>query len=202
VNDVVLAGVAGGFRDLLAHRGQPVAGRTVRNLVPVSLRPAGDGRAGNHISALLGHLPVGLADPVDRLRAIAARVEHGKQSNEAAVGALLLSLVDRAVPAAVQDVAVATAGRALPAWFFDTLTTNVPGPQYPVHLMGRRVRAMFPIIPVAGHTAITTGIFSYDGTLDVAVTGDADVAGDVRVLAEGIRRAIGELAERAAAGHA
>ena len=79
----------------------------------------------------------------------------------------------------------------------DTLTTNVPGPQFPVYLCGRRVLAMYPLIPVAGHTCITTGIFSYDGMLNIGVTGDADQAGDVEVLARGISRAAAELAERA-----
>jgi WS/DGAT/MGAT family acyltransferase len=194
VNDVVLACVTGGFRDLLRHRGAPVRGRVVRNLVPVSLRPHGDAGAGNQVSALLGHLPVGIDDPVDRLRAVASGVDHGQQAREPALAALLLGIVDHVVPAAVQDVAIATAGRTLPAWFFDTLTTNVPGPQFPVHVCRRRVRAMFPIIPVAGHTCITTGIFSYDGMLDVGVSGDADRAADVGVLARGIRRAADELA--------
>jgi WS/DGAT/MGAT family acyltransferase len=197
VNDVVLACVTGGFRDLLGHRGVPVHGRVVRNLVPVSLRPRGDAGAGNRLSALLGHLPVGLVDPVERLRAVASGVDHSQQAREPAFAALLLGIVDHVVPAAVQDVAVATAGRTLPAWFFDTLTTNVPGPQFPVHVCRRRVRAMFPIIPVAGHTCITTGIFSYDGALDVGVSGDADRAGDIDVLARGIRRAADELAARA-----
>ena len=194
VNDVVLASVAGGFRDLLVHRGEPVDGQVVRNLVPVSVRPAGDDGAGNHISALLGHLPVGVADPVQRLRAVQAAVDHGRAAGEPVLASLLLGVVDRTVPSALQDVAVATVGRTVPAWFFDTLTTNVPGPQYPVYLAGRRVRAMFPIIPVAGHTAITTGIFSYDGALDIGVSGDADAAGDVYVLARGIHRAVSELA--------
>lgn len=194
VNDVVLACVTGGFRDLLGHRGAPGRGQVVRNLVPVSLRPRGDAGTGNQVSALLGHLPVGLDDPVERLRAVASGVDHGQHAREPALAALLLGIVDHLVPAAVQDVAVATAGRTLPAWFFDTLTTNVPGPQFPLHVAGRRVRAMFPIIPVAGHTCITTGIFSYDGALDIGVSGDADRAGDIDVLAHGIRRAADELA--------
>jgi diacylglycerol O-acyltransferase / wax synthase len=197
VNDVVLACVAGGFRDLLVHRGEPVDGRVVRNLVPVSMRPPGDDSSENRISGMLGHLPVGVADPVDRLATVRAGVAHGREVGTPVIAAALLGLVDRAVPAAVQDVAVAAVGRTAPAWFIDTLTTNVPGPQFPVYLCGWRVLAMYPLIPVAGHTCITTGIFSYDGTLNIGVTGDADEAGDVAVLARGISCAATELAERA-----
>ena len=200
VNDIVLACVAGGFRDLLIHRGEPVDGRLVRNLVPVSTRPPGDDSAQNRVTAVLGHLPVGIADPVERLAAVRAGVAHGREVGTPAMASALLGLVDRAVPAAVQDVTVAAVGRTAPAWFMDTLTTNVPGPQFPVFVCGRRVRAMYPLIPVAGHTCITTGIFSYDGTLNFGVTGDADQAGDVEVLARGIRNASAELAQHAGSG--
>jgi WS/DGAT/MGAT family acyltransferase len=198
VNDIVLACVAGGFRDLLIHRGEPVDGRLVRNLVPVSTRTPGDDTPQNRITGLLGHLPVGIADPVDRLAAVQAGVAHGREAGTPAMASALLELVDRTVPAAVQDVTVSAVGRTAPAWFMDTLTTNVPGPQFPVYVCGRRVRAMYPLIPVAGHTCITTGIFSYDGTINVGVTGDAERAGDVDVLARGIRHASTELAQRAA----
>ncbi len=198
VNEVVLALVSTGFRDLLVARGEPVRGRIVRNLVPVSMRPPGDGSAHNKVSAMLGNLPVGVVDPVERLHAARHEVAHGREAGTPLLGSLLLDLVDRTVPAGVQGVAVASAGRFAPAWFIDTVTTNVPGPQFPVYLCGRRVAAMYPLIPVAGHTCITTGIFSYDGTLNIGVTGDADQAGDVDVLARGIARAADELMERAA----
>ncbi len=197
VNDVVLACVTGGFRDLLLSRGEQVEGRFVRNLVPVSMRPPGDDRAQNRLSGMLGNLPVGIADPGDRLAAVRAGVAHGRGAGTPALASALLGLVDRTVPATVQDLAVGAVGRTAPAWFMDTLTTNVPGPQFPVYLCGRPVLAMYPLIPVAGHTCITTGIFSYDGTLNIGVTGDADQAGDIDVLAGGISRASAELAELA-----
>jgi hypothetical protein len=169
----------------------------VRNLVPVSLRAPGDDLSTNQLGALMASLPVGVADPVVRLQRVAAAVRHGRASGEPLLASALLGLADRTVPSMVQDPAMATLGRVLPAWFMDTLTTNVPGPQFRVHLMGRSVSAMYPIIPVAGHTAITTGIFSYAGTLNVGVTGDGDLAPDVAVLARGVHEAIEELARLA-----
>jgi diacylglycerol O-acyltransferase len=79
VNDVVLAGVTGGFRALLAERDVPVEGRSVRNLVPVSLRTAGDDMSTNQLGALMAHLPVGVADPVERLHRVADAVQQGQQ---------------------------------------------------------------------------------------------------------------------------
>ena len=196
VNDVVLACVAGGFRELLVQRGEPVAGRTVRTLVPVSMRPVGDSDAHNELSGMLARLPIGVDDPVQRLSGVQAALGHSRGFGTPALGSLLLGLVDRVVPAGLQDVSVAVAGRQVPAWFLDTVTTNVPGPQFPLYLCGRRVTAMYPVIPIAGHTCITIGIFSYDGMLNVGVTGDADQAGDVDALARGIRHSASELADR------
>lgn len=198
VNDVVLAGVAAGFRQLLEHRGQPTRGRSVRNAVPVSVRPPAGVRSDNEVSLLLARLPVGVDDPVERLRRVRREVAAMRAFGVPVALAGLLGLADRLVPEAVLAAGVRTAGRTVPAWFLDTLTTNVPGPRVPVYLAGRRVQAMFPIIPVAGHTRITTGIFSYDGSLHIGVTGDGEHAADVDVLAAGIRAGVAELASLAA----
>ena len=187
VNDVILSAVTGGFRELLTARGEPVAGRSVRNLVPVSERPRGDGRSDNQVSGLFTSLPVGVDDPRQRLAAITRQIGHLKAAHAHLVGPVLFGLVDLVVPWQVQDEVVTAAGDLAPSWFMDTLTTNVPGPQFPLHLMGRRVRAMYPIIPVVGRTRITVGVFSYDGTVNVGVTGDGDSSGDVDVLAAGAR---------------
>lgn len=198
VNDVVLAGVTAGFRRLLEHRGLPTRGRSVRNAVPVSVRPRAGVRSDNEVSLLLAPLPVGVEDPVERLDRVRREVAAMRAFGVPVALAGLLGLADRLVPEAALGAAVRTAGRTVPAWFLDTLTTNVPGPQQPVYLAGRRVQAMFPIIPVAGHTRITTGIFSYDGTLHIGVTGDGEHAADVDVLAAGIQAGVAELATLAA----
>ncbi len=196
VNDVVLAGVTTGFRRLLEHRDLPL--RTVRNAVPVSVRPPAGARSDNEVTLLLAPLPVGLDDPLARLGQVRREVAAMRAFGVPVALAGLLGVVDRVVPAAAFEAGMRTAGRTVPAWFLDTLTTNVPGPQQPVYVAGRRVLAMFPIIPVAGRTRITTGIFSYDGSLCVGVTGDGEHAADVDVLAAGIRDGVAELASLAA----
>jgi diacylglycerol O-acyltransferase len=198
VNDVVLGSVAGGFADLLEHRGRDPARATVRTLVPVSMRPRADDRSHNELSGMLVHLPVGVADPVQRVRAVRAELSHSRDFGTPLLASLFVGIVDRAVPASLQDLSVAVAGRTVPAWFLDTVTTNVPGPQFPVFLCGRPVTAMYPVIPIAGHTCITVGIFSYDGTLHVGVTGDSQRAADVDVLARGISRAATALVDQVA----
>ena len=198
VNDVVLGCVAGGFADLLESRGQDPGRATVRTLVPVSMRPRADDRSHNELSGMLVHLPVGVADPAQRVRAVQAELRHSRGFGTPLLASLLVGIVDRAVPAGVQDLSVGVAGRSVPAWFLDTVTTNVPGPQFPVFLCGRPVTAMYPVIPIAGHTCITVGIFSYDGTLHVGVTGDSQRAADVAGLARGISRAATALVDQVA----
>jgi diacylglycerol O-acyltransferase len=193
VNDVVLAAVTAAWRDLLLARGEEVRGRSVRTLVPVSVRRPGDDATDNQVSGLVTPLPVGIADPVERLAAVTATVDHLKHAHAPVAGVTLLGLADHLVPAALQDAVLGTAGATMPSWFFETVTTNVPGPWFPVYALGRRVRASYPIIPVAGHTQVTTGVYSFDDALHIAVTGDAGAFPDVAVIAAGVPQAIAAL---------
>jgi hypothetical protein len=75
----------------------------------------------------------------------------------------------------------------------NTVTTNVPGPQHPLFLCGRRMLEAFPFVPLGGHVRIGVAIFSYDGNINFGVTGDLDTAPDIRVLCEGIERGMAEM---------
>ena len=84
VNDVVLTAIAGGFRDLLLARGEPVEGRVLRTLVPVSVRAQHErGTYNNKVSAIFAELPVGIEAPPERLDAIREQMERLKRSGEA-----------------------------------------------------------------------------------------------------------------------
>jgi len=191
-NDVVLAAVTTGFRDLLQSRGESVD-RVVRSLVPVSVRPrdsgsraVGDGTLQNRVSAMFAELPVGLADPAERLRAITAQMEGLKESKEAVAGEALTSLSGFAPPmllAMGMRLATRMAQRNV-----NTVTTNVPGPQLPLYVAGRRMVAAYPYVPLAGQVRVGVAIFSYDGQVTFGVTGDWDTTADLDVLARGIER--------------
>lgn len=197
VNDVILSAVAGGFRDLLASRREP-ADRDVRSLVPVSVRSKDEaGTYNNRVSAMFADLPVGIEDPVERLRALEARMEHLKHSNESVAGEVLVGLSGFA-PAMLLSVALRTATH-LPQRSVNTVTTNVPGPQRPLYAAGRRMLECFPYVPLGGHVRVGVAIFSYDGGLHFGVTGDYDTAPDIGVLCRGIERSMSELGEAAAA---
>ncbi len=189
-NDVVLAAITNGFRELLQERGESVE-RVVRTLVPVSVRPrsaegvaVGDGTLHNKVSAMFAELPVGIADPVDRLRAITAQMEDLKESKEAVAGEALTSLSGFAPPmllALGMRLASRVAQRNV-----NTVTTNVPGPQLPLYVAGRRMITAYPYVPLAGQVRVGIAIFSYDGQVTFGITGDWDTTEDLDVLARGI----------------
>ena len=192
INDVVLAAITGGFRELLLRRGETVEGRVLRTLVPVSVR-ADDahGTYDNKVSAMFAELPVGLEDPVERLHSLHEQMQDLKQSGQA-VAAERLTALGGFAPAMLLALGGRVATR-LPQSSVNTVTTNVPGPQYPLYLAQRRMLEAFPFVPLGGHVRVGVAIFSYDGGINFGVTGDLDTAPDIGVLCRGIERGVAEL---------
>src|SRR3989454_8339567 len=192
VNDVVLAIVSGGLRDLLHARGELVAERSIRALVPVSVRRGSErGLYNNRVSAMFAELPVGLADPASRLELIRAQMDGLKQSKQAVAGDILTSLSGFAPPMLLA-LGARLAARS-PSLGVQTGVTNVPGPQQPLQTLGRRLLESFPFVPLIGNVRISIAIFSYDGGLYFGVTGDYDSSSDIDVLTAGVERSMAEL---------
>jgi diacylglycerol O-acyltransferase len=193
VNDVVLTLIANGFRELLLSRGEEVGeDRVIRTMVPVSVRRKGErGVYNNRVSAVFAGLPVGLADPAQRLARIRAEMDGIKESKQAVAGDVLTSMSGFAPP-----LLLALGSRLVtlsPRLNMHTATTNVPGPQQPVRTLGRRMLESYPFVPVVGSIRIVVAIFSYDGGLYFGVTGDYDGAPDIDVLTAGIGRGMDDL---------
>jgi WS/DGAT/MGAT family acyltransferase len=186
VNDVVLAVITNGFRELLESRQEhPEPDAVVRTMVPVSVRRRGErGVYNNRVSAVFARLPVGLDDPRERLAQIRGEMDGIKQTKQAVAGDVLSSLSGFAPP-----LLLALGSRlvtASPRLNMHTATTNVPGPQQPVQTLGRRMLESYPFVPVVGSIRIVVAIFSYDGGLFFGVTGDYDGAPDIKILTDGI----------------
>ena len=198
-NDVVLAAITNGFRQLLLERGESVD-RVVRTLVPVSVRgrddrglAVGDGTLQNKVSAMFAELPVGIDGAAERLAAISAQMEGLKESKSAVAGEALTSLSGFAPPmllALGMRLATRMAQRNV-----NTVTTNVPGPQFPLYVCGRRMVEAFPYVPLAGQVRIGVAIFSYDGRVTFGVTGDRDTTADLDGLCRGIESGMAGLLE-------
>jgi WS/DGAT/MGAT family acyltransferase len=200
VNDVVLAAITAGFRTLLLQRGEGVSNRVVRTLVPVSVRADSErGLYNNRVSGIFPGLPVSIADPAERLSAISAQLSMLKGSKQAVAGDALVKLAGFAPPMLLSlgaRLAARTPQRAL-----QTVTTNVPGPQFPLYVAGRRMVYSYPYVPIMGSVRISIAIFSYCGRLFFGITGDYDTVTDIDVLRDGIEEGMRELVVAAGSGH-
>lgn len=195
VNDIALAAITCGFRELLAT-GDHAGAWVPRTLVPVSMRRARDGGpSGNRLSAAFVQLPVNVDDPVERLARIRGERDHAKQSGQASAAQTLTTLAELAPPpllalsARLATRLVARFGSGVAS----TVTTNIPGPDSPLYACGRRLEAIYPFAPIASPLRIGVTIFSYDGRLTFGVTADHDTVPDVAVMCRGIETGIAEL---------
>jgi diacylglycerol O-acyltransferase len=201
VNDVVLAAITAGFRALLESRGEPVSNMTMRTFVPVSVRAADQhGQFNNKVSGLIADLPVGIDDPVERLRVLRDQMAELKASHGAELGEAAITLGDLMLPAVMALGSRATIGlmERLPNLSIGTVTTNVPGPQVALYALGRELIAYYPYVPIVHGVPLGIAILSYNGRVAFGVTGDYDSMPDLPVLIGGIERGLDELTELAA----
>jgi len=186
INDVLLAVVTGGVRQLLAGRGELVDGLELRVSVPATLRRAAAARElGNEVGVIVVSLPVGEADPVRRLERIAAATAAAKTEQHAAYVQGLMGWM------AATGLAVPFARRQR---MINLFVTNVPGPRDPLYLLGARIERVMPLTGLAGNVTLSFAALSYLDQLEVVVDADAATCADVDVLAAGMDLAWRELA--------
>lgn len=198
VNDVALAAVTGGFRQLLESRGETPDAHAVRTLVPVSTRaPGEESIPDNRVSLMLPYLPVEIADPVERLQAVHGRIRALANSHEPQAGGAVTTLAGFG-PFAPVAWGIRM-GLRFPQQQIATVTTNVPGPRETLFALGREVQELLPYVPIADRVRIGVAIFSYRDALAFGLTGDYETAGDLQVFAQGIRESLAELVACSAA---
>jgi diacylglycerol O-acyltransferase / wax synthase len=176
VNDVILSIVSGAIGNYLRARGHETRGVTLRAMVPVSIREAEEhGALGNRISAMMAPLPIWCEDPVERLHVVTEAMGDLKASGQA-VGAEILTRLTDFAPTTI----VSQAARLQPAQrFFNLVVTNVPGPQFPLYVLGRQMESIFPMVPLAQKQALCVGIMSYNGQVNFGLIGDYDAMPDL-----------------------
>ena len=190
VNDVVLTVVSGALARWLRSRGIRTEGLELRALVPVSVRTQDHrGELGNQLTAMRAPLPVYIAEPVARLRFVKHAMDGLKESKQA-VGAATLASVNNLAPPTI----LAQASRLnFSTRLFNLLVTNVPGPQVPLYILGRKLEDMFPLAFLPENNALAVAIMSYDGRIEYGLLGDFDALPDIDVIAEGIDESLAEL---------
>ena len=167
VNDVLLACAAGALRGYLLDIGERVDGVTIRATVPVNLRPLEHAKKlGNHFGLVFLDLPIGESNPLRRLERVAASMRDLKRSKQAALTFGLLAAVGMA-PLALQRMALELFSRKA-----TTVATNVPGPQMPLYLTGKKVDELMFWVPQNGSIGMGLSILSYNGRVHFGVIAD------------------------------
>jgi WS/DGAT/MGAT family acyltransferase len=191
VNDVVLTAVAGALHRLLAARHEPTQGRTMRVMVPVSVRGSGDGPLGNRVAPAFVDLPVGRMGPKRRLALVRESTQHLKESMMA-MGADAIIGLGAFAPGGL----LAAAARAMSRrpWF-NLVVSNIPGPQQPMYLAGARVIASYPGMPLGENSALSIACTSLGGTMAFGLTADWDGMPDLDELATALDASMEELAK-------
>jgi len=177
VNDVLLTAVAGALRSYMLDRGDAADGISIRAVVPVNLRPLDvTPDLGNRFGLVFLTLPVGVPDPMDRLRELKRCMDELKSSPEPAVALGLLSLIG-AVPPKVQDMAMGIFAAKATA-----VMTNVPGPKEKLYLAGAPLDTLMFWVPQSGRLGLGVSIFSYAGRVWLGVATDQGLAPDPEVI--------------------
>ncbi len=196
VNDAVLTVVAGAVGRWLRERGVRTEGLELRALVPVSIRTDDEhGQLGNRIAAMRGPLPVYAEDPIERLQIVMAEMAGLKESKQALGAEVIAGLQDFAPPTVLAQASRVNFSTRL----FNLIVTNVPGPQFPLYLLGREMEEIVPIAFLPDNHALAIAIMSYNGKLDFGLLADYDAMPDVESMAHHLEDSLAELLEAAGA---
>ncbi len=180
VNDVLVAAATGALRRYMERRGDSTV--AIRASVPVNLRPLDRAHElGNAFGLVFLTLPVGIADPARRLRAIKKEMDELKQSPEALVAFGVLSLMGFA-PVEVEQVGLRFFGSKATA-----VLTNVPGPRQPLYLAGKKIDRVMFWVPQSGHLGLGVSIISYAGGVMLGVATDARLVPDPERIVEAFK---------------
>jgi diacylglycerol O-acyltransferase / wax synthase len=194
LNDVVLASVSLALGRYLRAHDHPTDGLVLKAMVPVSVRSDSQrGALGNQVAAMWAPLPVGVESPVDCLHEISRAMEDLKESGQAVGAQVLTNLAGFAPPTILSQAARLQARQR----FFNLVVTNVPGPQFPLYLLGHRLRRLYPVVPLARRQALGIAVMSYDGHLGFGLLADYDALPELEGIAQDLRFAIAALARAA-----
>ena len=173
INDVLLSCVAGALSEYLARKGDATEGVMIRALVPVNLRPLEEAyRLGNQFGLVFLELPIGIANPVERLYAIRANMTALKGSYQPVIALGLLAAMG-AGPKVMQEEILQVLARNGTA-----VMTNVPGPPKPLYFAGAAIDRFLFWVPQSGDIGMGVSILSYAGHVQFGLITDRGLCPD------------------------
>jgi diacylglycerol O-acyltransferase / wax synthase len=199
VNDIILTVMAAAIRRYSELRGVKVKGRSVRIMIPVNVRGNGDiSELGNRIYFLPVTIPLDVRDPQRLFAFVRERMEFLKRVRAAEfVGFAggLFATIPTPIWAAIGPVA-----SQLPLSLCNTIITNVPGPQTPLHMLGHKMLSWYPYVPIGGEMGVNVAILSYNGMAYFGFSCDVGALPDPQNLEKFVKASFEELCESAMPG--
>jgi diacylglycerol O-acyltransferase / wax synthase len=192
LNDVVLTVVGLALGAYLRSQGEDTTDLVLRAMVPVSVRASAErGALGNRVAAMWAPLPVGIEDPAAAHAEVRSAMAHVKRTGQAVGAQVLTELAGFAPPTILSQAARLQARQR----YFNLVVTNVPGPQFPLYLLGREMTSLYPVVPLARPQALGIAVMSYNGNLGFGLLGDYDTLPRLESIGGNLTRAIGALAD-------
>jgi diacylglycerol O-acyltransferase / wax synthase len=193
VNDVLLALVTATIRRYSELHGERVKGRLFRVMVPVNLRgnDTSPSQLGNCISLVPVTIPLDIRNPKKLLTAVHRRTEFLKRTHAAEFVSLASGLI-AVLPNPLQAFVGPQISR-LPITPFNMVCTSVPGPQFPLYLLGHKMLQWYPYVPIGGELALNCAILSYNGMVYFGFSGDVHISPDLNRLEKLLQLSFSEL---------
>mgnify|MGYP001184979933 FL=1 len=178
VNDVLLAAVAGALRADLVDRGDPVpADLELRAVIPVNLRPLGqEPQLGNFFGLVFLALPLGIANPLERLYEVRRRMNELRESYQPILALGLLEAAGMGPNQLQQPLLEILSSKA------SAVMTNVPGPRAPLYLGGARITEMMFWVPQSGSIGLGVSILSYNDRVHFGLAADQKIVADPEAI--------------------
>jgi diacylglycerol O-acyltransferase / wax synthase len=190
LNDVILSIISGALRQFLRHHGQNVDRIELKAMVPVNVRSEHDSvKLGNRVSMMVAPLPIGIRDPLERLRQVSAAMDLLKASGQAGQMERIVGLTDLLPPMLQKPLAQLQASVSP----VNTVCTNVPGPRETRYILGKPMQMAVPLVPLAAGIGLGFAIMSYADQITIGINADADRVPDVWDLAINLRDSFDEL---------
>jgi WS/DGAT/MGAT family acyltransferase len=194
LNDVVLALCAGAFRRFLTRAGDDLASlHKFRVLMPIAARAQSE-KGGNHMAISMLELPLHIRDPKQRYEQILRASARAKGESHQAEGSRLLEELSDVTADAFMRESVRFAGALRP---YNVIITNMPGPPFPLYLLGAKLVEMFPLAPLFYQQGLGIALFSYCGTMSIGLAADRDAIPNLQSLVEDFDSALEELSSLA-----
>jgi diacylglycerol O-acyltransferase / wax synthase len=197
INDAVVAVTTGAVRRFLLRRGENVdVMQGFRTVLPVNTRKAGGLSVGNHVAMLLADLPVSEPDPLLRLKeVIRVTTDLKKESNQTGGAELIEDVADLTTKRLVSELYRA----AMRLRTYNLIITHVPGPPFPLYMLGAPMKAIYPMVPLMQNQNLGIALFSYAGVLHWGFNADWESFPDVHEFVEDLEASFVEYKQLAAA---